>query len=396
MKKPKRVFCKENPLRFFDLNIFRIESLKNQIYSAKETSQMHHLRVSTLIIVLSLLISGCATKPTLPVERYFWPPLPDRPRIEWLHSYSSQLDIDKSDFQRFKSAVVGEDAPISLIKPIEVKSDVNNNKFYVSDVGAGSVFVFDLQQREVRFLVPGEGSPPLVYPLGLALDQDSNLYLLERRHNNIFVFDQSERLIRTFNIDNIAKKPVGLAINKKKGQLFVTDGAANKVHVLDLKGKLLFSIGGAGDKNGSFNLPVAVAINSKGEILVADTFNARVQIFDENGVFRRSFGKRGDGTGDFQLIKSLAVDSDDNIYVIDGRSHKIDIFNTAGELLLVLGDYYAVSSTGKRAPGGFAVPVSIDIDSNDTIRVVDQLNSRVQVFQYLSDAYLKKHPLEYR
>lgn len=356
---------------------------------------MHLLRAYTLNAMLLFLCSGCAMKSALPVERYFWPPLPDRPRIEWLRSYSSQLDMDKTDFQRFKSAVVGDDAPISLIKPIEVKSDAKNNKFFVSDVGASSVFVFDLQQREVRFLVPGEDSPPIVYPLGLALDQDNNLYLLERRYNNIFVFDQNERMIRTFNIDKIAKKPIGLAINTKKGQLFVTDGAANKVHVLDLKGKLLFSIGGAGEINGSFNLPVAVAINSKGEILVADTFNARVQAFDENGVFRRSFGKRGDGTGDFQLIKSLAVDSDDNIYVIDGRSNKINIFNTAGELLLVLGDFYAVSSTGKRAPGGFAVPVSIDIDSNDVIHVVDQLNSRVQVFQYLSDAYLKKHPLKY-
>ncbi|OGR23694.1 MAG: hypothetical protein A2X79_04405 [Desulfuromonadaceae bacterium GWB2_53_15] len=356
---------------------------------------MHNLRLYTLIAMLFLLCSGCAMKPAPTNERYFWPPLPDRPRIEWLRSYSSQLDMDKTDLQRFKAAILGDDAPISLLKPIEVKSDVTHNKFYVSDIGAASVFVFDVKQREVRFLHPGADSPPIVYPLGLALDQDDNLYLLERRFNNIFVFDQNERMLKTFNIDKIAKKPVGLAINKKKKQLFVTDGAANKVHVLDLNGNLLFSFGGSGETNGSFNLPVAVAINSKGEILVADTFNARVQAFDENGVFRRSFGKRGDGTGDFQLIKSLAVDSDDNIYVIDGRSHKIIIFNTVGELLLVLGDYYAVSSTGKRAPGGFAVPVSIDIDSNDVIHVVDQLNSRVQVFQYLSDAYLNKHPLEH-
>jgi len=351
------------------------------------------IRAYPLIAILILLCSGCAMKPAPASERYFWPPLPDRPRIEWLRSYSSQLDMDKTDFQKFKAAVLGDDAPISLIKPIEVKSDVINNKFFVSDVGAASVFVFDRQQREVRFLFPGENNPPIVYPLGLALDRDNNLYLLERRYNNIFVFDQNERMIRTFNIDKIAKKPIGLAINKNKGQLFVTDGAANKVHVFDLKGNLLFSFGGGGEINGTFNLPVSVAINSKGEILVADTFNARVQAFDGNGIFLRSFGKRGDGSGDFQLIKSLAVDSDDNIYVIDGRSHRINIFNTAGELLLSLGDYYAVSSTGKRAPGGFAVPVSIDIDSDDAIYVVDQLNSRIQVFQYLSDTYLKKHPL---
>ena len=79
----------------------------------------------------------------------------------------------------------------------------------------------------------------------------------------------------------------------------------------------------------------------------------------------------------------MAVDSEDNIYVVDGRSHRVLIFNSNGELLLVFGNYYAVSSSRKLAPGGFAIPVGIDIDENNKVFVVDQLNNRVQVFQYL-------------
>jgi hypothetical protein len=76
--------------------------------------------------------------------------------------------------------------------------------------------------------------------------------------------------------------------------------------------------------------------------------------------------------------------------VVDGRSHSVTICNENGELLLTFGGYYAVSESGKIAPGGFALPTSIDIDSNDKIYVADQMNARVQVFQLLSDAYLRR------
>jgi DNA-binding beta-propeller fold protein YncE len=83
------------------------------------------------------------------------------------------------------------------------------------------------------------------------------------------------------------------------------------------------------------------------------------------------------------LIKSVAVDQDDNIYVVDGRSHSVSIFNQTGNLLLVFGGYYAVSTSGKNAPGGFSLPSGIDIDSRGRIYVADKQNRRIQVFQYL-------------
>ena len=176
--------------------------------------------------------------------------------------------------------------------------------------------------------------------------------------------------------------------------MYVSDASSRKIVVMDLLGVVQRSIGSAGDAAGQFNLPVALVINSKGQLLVADAFDAAVQIFDAEGKFLRKFGRRGDSAGDFQLIKSIAVDSSDNIYVVDGRSHSVSIFNERGELLLVLGAFYAISGSGKVAPGGFSVPVGIDIDSSDRIYVVDQLNARVQVFQYLSESYLSGRPAQ--
>ena len=321
-------------------------------------------------------------------DRYFWPPPPNFPKIEWLKAYTSQLDIDKSAVQRFIAAILGEDQAVSLMKPVDVKSVPELNRFYVSDLGRSAVLVFDLDKHELRKLETPDRVPPISHPLSLVVDQDNNLFVLDRRAVSVFVFNSSEKYQRLINLRAVSVvSPVTMAIDRKKGRLYVADAATHAVVVLGLDGSFVSRIGSGGDADGQFNLPISIAINSKGNLIIADAFGANIQIFDSEGRFIRKFGRRGDSAGDFQLIKSVAVDSEDNIYVVDGRMHNISIFNQQGELLLVMGAYYAVSGSGKVAPGGFSVPVGLDVDSTDKIYVVDQLNARVQVFQYLSEAY---------
>jgi DNA-binding beta-propeller fold protein YncE len=349
-----------------------------------------HIRTSVLIFI-TIFLSACATVEKAPTERYFWPPPPDVARIEWIKSYNSQLDIEKSSSQLFWTAISGDDKPITLAKPLEVKSVPELQRFYVSDVGRAAVIVFDRANHGIRNLETPPGAPAIRHPLSMGYDDKFNLYLLERRSNTIIVFDKNEKYQRHIMLSGMpGVRPIAMALDKKLGRIFLADGGSRKIVVLDLQGQFLFNIGKRGDDDGQFNMPIGIAINSVGEIIVADAFNAAVHIFSGDGKFLRKFGRRGDNKGDFQLIKSVAVDSEDNIYVVDGRSHSISIFSREGDLLMSLGGYYAVASSGKLAPGGFSVPVGIDIDSNDRIYVVDQLNSRVQVFQYISQNKLVK------
>lgn len=346
-----------------------------------------YLMPVTFFLLLSAgLITGCAPEVVVPQERYFWPPPPDQPRIEWLRAYSSQLDLKMTIMRRIKVFIVGEDSLDSLKKPAEVRADSVNEKIYVADLDRAGVYVFDLKQGESRMISTiGSGLPEKISPIGLALDRDNNLYILEPRHRKILVYNSAENYIRTISLEKICQRPIALAIDKKKGRLYVSDIKLNKVVALDVNGDTLFSFGGPGAGEGTFNMPVSIAINSSGEIVVADSFNARIQVFSDTGVFVRAFGRRGDRAGDFQLIKSVAVDTDDNVYVVDGRSHAVNIFSKTGERLMSLGSFYSVSSTGKMAPGGFLMPVGIDIDATGKIYVADQLNARIQVFQYLPE-----------
>lgn len=344
-----------------------------------------------LLILVVLLCSACAAPQKVVRERYVWPPPPDIARIEWLGAYNSQLDIEKSSKQQFWASIAGDDDPQPLLKPVEVKSVPEKNKFYVSDIGRSGVVVFDLAGHEMRMLGREGEKASMPLPLSIALDSGGAVYVLERRTASIHVFGPDEKYLRVINLKNVSvKSPTSMIIDNKKSQIYVSDAATRKVVVLDLSGGFVRSIGGSGEGDGQFNLPIAMAFNSKGHLVVADAFSARIQVFDAAGNFISKFGRRGDSQGDFQLIKSIAIDSSDNIYVVDGRAHNISIFNQQGELLLVLGGFYASAETGKLAPGGFSVPIGIDIDSNDKIYVVDQMNTRVQVFQYFSEEYLQR------
>ncbi len=347
-------------------------------------------RISAVLII-AFFCAACAAPQNLSKERYVWPPPPDVARIEWLHAYSSQLDIEKTPSQRFWAAIAGDDPPRSLLKPVEVKSVPALKKFFVSDIGRSAVVVFDLDGHALRMLEVPDGAPPLQLPLSIAVDRSGSIYVLERRSASILVFDRSEKYQKSINLKSLSVlSPISMLLDINNDQIYIADAATRKIVVTDIFGTFIRNIGESGDGDGQFNLPVSMALNSKGHLIVGDAFSASVQIFDASGRFLSKFGRRGDSPGDFQLIKSLAVDSSDNIYIVDGRAHNISIFNGQGELLLVLGGFYASAETGKLAPGGFSVPIGIDIDSTDKIYVVDQMNTRVQVFQYFSDDYIRR------
>lgn len=351
------------------------------------------LPAGAILLLLMSVMSGCAVQPKVRSERFFWPRLPERPRIEWVDAYASQLDFPQTGFHKFMEKIIGGDSPVSFASPLDIRSD-GLGKVYVSDPGVPAVFVYDFNSLEISVLGQESSVPILAKPLGLAVDGDANVYVSDRAIGGVVVFDRKGTPLRTFITKGQIGRITAMAVDRVRKRLLVTDTKGHKIGVFTLKGQFLFSFGAPGGGDGEFNFPVAVTVNSKGDILVADAMNARVQIFDPEGRFLRKFGQRGDGPGNFQLIKGVATDSDDNIYVTEGKGNMLMIFSPAGELLLNIGGFYDVSTSGKLAPGGFVFPQGIDIDQNDMIYVVDQMNARFQVFQYISDRFLKTHPIE--
>jgi hypothetical protein len=72
----------------------------------------------------------------------------------------------------------------------------------------------------------------------------------------------------------------------------------------------------------------------------------------------------------------VAFDREGHIWVVDAAFNNFQIFNDKGQILMFVGNYGNV-------PGAFNLPVGIYIDGNDRVYVSDQLNHRVQIFEFL-------------
>lgn len=341
----------------------------------------------TAIAIIFMFLTGCAST-TVDLNRYFWPPLPDEPRIEWLGAYGSESDVkDKSWLSDF----VG-DEPFSFNRPLFPTSD-GAGRIYVTDQEVGGLIRIDLAKKEMKFLGDAAAAAFFTSPSGVALDKNGNVYAADSKSGKVMVFDPNGLPSSVLDLSRYAKNIGGIAIDKIREHLIIPETRTHKILVFDLQGKLLNSIGKQGNGDGEFNYPTAVAVDKSGNIFVCDSMNARIQWFTPDLKFISKFGKRGDKIGEFNIIKSVAVDSEGHIYVTDGKSNHFGIYNEQGEVLLSVGGTFVARPGLSVSPGGFLLPQGIYIDQNDSIYIADFMNSRIQVFQYLNEKYLKEHPV---
>ncbi|MFZ2951239.1 MAG: hypothetical protein WA003_17315 [Desulfuromonadaceae bacterium] len=340
------------------------------------------------IVLLAFMIAGCAA-PLQVKERYFWPPAPDTPRVEWLGAYQNSINLKESS--GVWNAIVGENEGYSLDVPLFVASN-GAGKVYVSDLKVGTFLVFDFNAREVHALGKAKGANLFEHPSGVALDADGNIYAADLKQKKIFVFSSDETPKGVLDISDKVESIGAIAVDKVRKKIIVPDIKGHKIVAIDLTGALLWSVGKRGIGGDEFNYPTSAAVDKEGNIIVCDSMNARIVRLTPEGKPLSFFGERGDGPGSFAMIKAVAVDSSGHIYVTDGKSSRVAIFNEKGDVLLNVG-YLHVKRDNLVAPGGFNMPQGIYIDDKDAIYVVDQHNARFQVFQYMSEQYLKEHPI---
>ena len=183
----------------------------------------------------------------------------------------------------------------------------------------------------------------------------------------ILKFDPSGRLVKSFGA-RMFVYPHGLFIDKD-GNVWVTDNRGNvrqghQVFKFSTDGKVLMTLGKAGiagEGPDTFNQPSAVLVAPNGDIFVADghslTSNARIVKFSADGKFIKAWGKHGKGPGEFETPHSLAMDSNGRLFVADRANNRIQIFDQDGKFLAEWRQ--------------FGRPSGIFIDKNDVLYSTD-------------------------
>jgi sugar lactone lactonase YvrE len=175
----------------------------------------------------------------------------------------------------------------------------------------------------------------------LAVDREANVYVLQRTHPAIAVFEPSGKFLRYWEHVHIMDGH-GIAITPDD-RLIVVDRDAHHVLFFDTSGKLLQTLGERNRPHFGkpFNHPTDVSVAGDGEIYVADGYgNSMVHRFAADGTLKSSWGSPGDGPGQFTTPHAIWVDRLDRVLVVDRENNRVQIFDREGYYLSAWTDFF--------------------------------------------------------
>ena len=213
-----------------------------------------------------------------------------------------------------------------------------------------------------------------LYPYGVAVDDDSNIYVTDTESHRLSKFNSDGKLVKSVGGEGGRTGrfhyPLGVALSQDN-KLFVCDSDNQRIQVFDTNLKFVFSFGKAGSGEGEMNRPYDLTFDPAGSVYVADSNNRRVQVFSQNGTYLRTFWERGSGPGELADPVGIHVDHD-HVYVAEWNN-RISIYHTSGAF---------ITSFGRRGRGEGELrnPYGITTDLDGFLYVCDRGNNRIQVF----------------
>ena len=150
---------------------------------------MYRKVVIGMFALLSLL-TACAPQVEQTRKRFFWPPLSESPKIEYLGFIQSDYDVEGVGYSELGKAVFGRPIPEPLFKsPFDVYSD-GLGVIYVSDTVEKKVFSLNLEKGTIDVLKDQDGNAfPFVLPLGVSGETNGKKYVVDSHQGKVLVFN---------------------------------------------------------------------------------------------------------------------------------------------------------------------------------------------------------------
>jgi NHL repeat len=315
----------------------------------RETFEMKKRAFIFSMLIISMGCASLPEKPAVPPAAIFYPALPQRPRLEFLHSISGENDLGKkqSAFQEF---LFGKHHDQLLGKPYDVAAC--KGKIYIMDRMYKKIVILDLAGKKMSFL-NDHGNGSLGDPAGIWVSEDIK-YVADMQRKQVVAFDKNDHFLKAYGSKEIFEKPVDVAVDGKR--VYVVDMDKEQLFILDRDtGRVIKTVG----EKGEFFKPSHVTVGPSGNVFVTDAFHFVIKKFSPDGKFLKTIGFHGDQIGGFARPKGVAVDKNGRLYVVDAAFENVQIFDNQGRILLFFGG-------PGRAPGNLYLPAGIAIDDNNT------------------------------
>jgi DNA-binding beta-propeller fold protein YncE len=247
----------------------------------------------------------------------------------------------------------------------------------------GKLFAIFMDQMKIQVFNPegrfryefgekGRGKGRFMLPLDIEISADGRVFLLDSRQQKLLVYDNKGRFLSEFSIikglseNEKTVTATKMGLDRKKGIIYIADNSNSVIRRFNLDGDFLDKFGSFGNNEGEFSFPGQITFDSQGNIYVVDMANTRIQVFRPDKRFKYSFGSFGDSLGEFARPNAIVIDSHSRIYVLDRLISAIQVFDPQGKILGVIKDLEEPNALRNSAPFDMA------IDSEDRIFISTQ------------------------
>lgn len=230
---------------------------------------------------------------------------------------------------QFSGAGTGEG---KLERPLGVAVDKEGN-VWVIDRTNRRVEEFSESGQFVRqFGKSGTGNGEFTDPCGIAISPAGNIVVSDMTNNNVQIFSPTGTFIRKITTDpGVFQDPYAIAPGQGDMALWISDIAAHKVYGFSETGALLKTL------SQPMNVPSGLATDTAGTLWVSDTAENRIMKFSPSGAFLMQFGSMGTGNGQFVNPISIAAAPSGNIMVSDSTNNRLQEFQPNGVYLRKFG-----------------------------------------------------------
>ena len=253
----------------------------------------------------------------------------------------------------------------------------------------------------------GDGDGELIWPVGIAIDSNENIYIADEWMNRISIFTGRGDFLRQIDLrrEEGVMRTSGIALDSYD-DVYVVDSLSHCVRKFTKGGEYIAEFGSFGDGPGELRSPWGIAVDAQGSAYVADHKNHRVQKFDADGEFVASFGSYGRRKGQLNRPSDVAVDPEGDVYVCDWGNDRVQVFAADGRFIAsLIGDAQQMAKGHQiqvdanpdvfkarrrvyspEPEWRFAMPTGVTFDAvNSRLIVADTQRARVQIYNKVKD-----------
>jgi DNA-binding beta-propeller fold protein YncE len=181
--------------------------------------------------------------------------------LNWITSYRNNENLEDN---------------LQFAFPQSVNISIHGDLFIVDGENNRVLKLNTFREPEISFGGYDWGQGALTAPVQICISKDDKIYVSDQDAGSVFVFDYYGNYLFEIGRD-ITPSPQGLCLDENNN-LYITDSELDQIFIFDSAGHKIIEYGSRGEKLGAFQNPGDIAV-FQNKIYVTDMDNHRVQVF---------------------------------------------------------------------------------------------------------------------